>query len=45
MDSSRQPKAAIVTYHHTMDENGLGLNRPCHHYQIIQEVLALSAMI
>ena len=35
---------AIVTYHHTVGENGLGLNRPGHYYQIIQEVL-LSAMI
>jgi len=37
--SSRQPEAAIVIYHHTVDENGLGLNRPWHYYQIIQEVL------
>jgi len=39
MHSSRQPEAAIVTYHHTVGKNGLGLNRPCHHYQIVQEVL------
>jgi len=38
MHSSRQPKAVIVTYHHTVGENGLGLNRPWHYYQIIQEV-------
>jgi len=37
--SSRQPEAAIVTYHHTVDENCLGLNRPRHYYQIVQEVL------
>ena len=37
--SSRQPEAAVVTYRHTVGENGLGLNRPCHHYQIVQEVL------
>ena len=29
--SSRQPEAAVVTYRHTPGENGLGLNRPCHH--------------
>jgi len=39
MYSSRQPEAAIVTYLHTVDENGLGLNRPWHYYQIVQEVL------
>jgi len=27
MYSSRQPEAAIVTYHHTVGENGLGFNR------------------
>jgi len=37
--SSRQPEAAIVIYHHTVGENGLGLNQPGHYYQIIQEVL------
>jgi len=37
--SSRQPEAAIVTHRHTVGENGLGLNRPRHHYQIVQEVL------
>jgi len=37
--SYRQPGAAIVTYCHTVGENGLGLNRPLHYYQIIQEVL------
>jgi len=26
MHSSRQSEAAIVTYHHTVGENGLGLN-------------------
>jgi len=39
MHSSRQPKSAIVTYHHTVGENGLGLNRLWHYYQIVQEVL------
>jgi len=39
MHSSRQPEVAIITYHHTVGENGLGLNQPSHHYQIIQEVL------
>jgi len=41
-DSSRQPEAtvnAIVTYRYTVGENGLGLNRPQHYYQIIQVVL------
>ena len=38
MHSGRQPEAAIVTYCHTVGENTLGLNRPHHHYQIIQEV-------
>ena len=37
--SSRQPEAAVVTHCHTVDENGLGLNQPRHHYQIVQEVL------
>jgi len=37
--SSRQPEEAIVTYHHTVGENGLGLNQPWHYYQIVQEVL------
>ena len=37
--SSRQPEAAIITYRHTVGENGLGLNRSHHHYQIIPEVL------
>jgi len=37
--NSRQPEAAIVTYHHTVGDNGLGLNWPRHHYQIVQEVL------
>jgi len=32
-------EAAVVTYRHTMGENSLGLNRPRHYYQIIQEVL------
>jgi len=36
--SSRQPEAAVVTHHHTVGENGLGLNRPWHYYQIMQEV-------
>ena len=31
--SSRQPEAAVVTYRHTVGENGLGLNRPRHHYE------------
>jgi len=39
MHSSRQPEAAVVTYHHTVGENGLRLNRPHHHNQIIQNVL------
>ena len=26
MHSSRQPEAAVVTYCHTVDENGFGLN-------------------
>ena len=26
--SSRQPEVAVVTYYHTLAENGLGLNRP-----------------
>jgi len=34
MHSIRQPEVAVVTYHHTV-----GLNRPWHYYQIIQEVL------
>jgi len=29
---SRKLEAAVVTYHHTVGENGLGLNRPRHHY-------------
>jgi len=33
---SRQPVTAVVTYRHTVGENGLGLN----HYQIVQEVLS-----
>jgi hypothetical protein len=37
--NSRQPKADVITYIHTVDENGLGLNQPSHHYQIVQEVL------
>ena len=28
MHSSRQPEVAVVTYHHTVGENDLGLNRP-----------------
>jgi len=28
MHSSRQPEVAVVTYRHTVDENGLGLNQP-----------------
>ena len=32
-NSSRQPEAAIVTYRHTVGENGLGLNQPRHYYQ------------
>ena len=39
MHSSRESEAAVVTYHHTVGENSFGLNRPHHHYQIIQEVL------
>jgi len=39
MHSSRQPEVAVVTYRHTVDENCLELNRPRHHYQIVQEVL------
>ena len=39
MDSNRQPEVVVVTYRHTAGENSLGLNQPCHHYQIIQEVL------
>jgi len=35
--SSRQLEVAVVAYHHTVGENGLGLNRPRRHYQIIQE--------
>jgi len=42
--SSRQPQVAIVTYHHTMGKNGLGLNQPCHHYQNHSRS-AVSAMI
>jgi len=37
--SSRQPEVAVVTYSHTEGENGLGLNRPRHHYLIVKEVL------
>jgi len=37
--SNRQPEAVIVTYHHTVGIKGLGLNRPRHYYQIVQEVL------
>ena len=37
--SSKQPEAAVVTYHHTVGENCLGLNQPWHYYQIDQEVL------
>jgi len=29
---------AVVTYRHTVGENGLGLNRP-RHYQIVEEML------
>ena len=32
-------EVAIVTYRHTVGENGLRLNRPRHYYQIVQEVL------
>jgi len=39
MHSRRLPEAAIVTYRHTVGKNGLGLNRPRHHYQVVQEVL------
>ena len=39
--SSRQPEVAVVTYLHTVAENGLGLNWPWHYYQRS----ALSAMI
>jgi len=39
MYSGGQPEAAVVTYCHTVGENGLGLNRPRHPYQIVQEVL------
>jgi len=37
--SSRQPEAAVVTYRHTVGENGLGLNQSWHYHQIDQEVL------
>ena len=37
--SSRQPQAAVVTYRYTVGENSLGLKRPWHYYQIVQEVL------
>jgi len=37
--NSRQPEVAIVTYRYTVEENGLGLNRSRHHYQIVQEAL------
>jgi len=30
-------EVAIVIYRQAVDENGLGLNRPHHYYQIIQE--------
>ena len=36
MHSSKQPELAVVSYHHIVGENGLGLNRPRHYYQIIQ---------
>jgi len=39
MHRSRQPEAVVVICHHTVGENALGLNRPCHHYRSIQEVL------
>jgi len=39
MHSNNQLETAVITYHHTVGENGLGLYRPCHHYQIIQEML------
>jgi len=35
-DNLKQP---VVTYHHTVGENGLGLNQPWYYYQIVQEVL------
>jgi len=38
-DSNRQPELVVVTYRHTVGENGLRLNQSCHHYQIVQEVL------
>jgi len=31
--TSRQPEGAIIIYRHPVGENGLGLNRPCYHYQ------------
>ena len=37
--SNRHPEAAVITYCHTVGENGLGLNWPHHHYKIIQEVI------
>ena len=38
-NSSSHPEAAVITSRHTVGENGLGLNRPWHYYQIVQEVL------
>ena len=37
--SIKQPESVIVTCRHTVGEDSLGFNRPCHHYQIVQEVL------
>jgi len=39
MHNNRQPEVVVVTDRHTVGENGLGLNWPRHHYQIVQEVL------
>ena len=36
--SSRQPEAAVVTYHHTVGENGLGL-----HFGVLNKFADLSA--
>jgi len=38
MHNNRQSGGAVVTYHHTVGENGLGLNQHQHYYQIIQEL-------
>jgi len=32
-------RPSLPSCHHTVGEDGLGLNQPRHHYQIAQEVL------